>query len=583
MADAVFGVPAISTKAEPAFEVIARREQVLSEAAQVGDNCSQSSVQRAINRQNSVLSRNHSGSQDNKLLQGEPAQFGGNELWTGHTDHVPVVSSKAEVIARREQVPSEAAQVVNNRSQSSVQRAISRQNNVLSHNHYSSQDNNLLQGEPAQFGGNELWTGHTAHVPVISPKAESTSEVIARREQLPSVAAQVGNNHSQSSVQRAISRQNSVLPQNHYGSQDNRVFQGEPARFGSNELLTYQTSHVPVISPKVNPSFEVVSQRKQVSSEAAQPADNRLQSSVQRAVGRQNSSLSQITPEPKEWQKIPELPITVMRNSESVYSQENTANSVDLIPEIISAKQEDVFQHNSLPFAVSQEPQHGYPAISSNNITNGESGNSIHSNSFASLLMRSAIISPERATQRIHASLGQHQPSIQSSNSRAIARKIDYTLNGNTSRPVQPVDLHVLRLSPRANLFSGGEESFTSPTTRTLPIEQGDSLYSDRTMDRATHLPLSKPYVVQRKTALSGGYTAEVDGSGYLQRQEVNNTGAPPPSTALVQDDETAGSVSGKSNSNALSTDDIVDKVWRKLMRKLVSEQERTGGSNRWA
>jgi hypothetical protein len=346
--------------------------------------------------------------------------------------------------------------------------------------------------------------------------------------------------------------------------------------------LTYQTNQVPVISPKANPSFEVVAQRKQESSEAAQPADNRLQSTVQRAVGRQNSSLSQITPEPKVWHKIPELPITVMRNSESVSSRENTANSVELMPEIISAKQEDVFQPNSSPLAISQEPQHGYPEISSNN-TNGESGNSIHSNSFASLLMRSAIISPERATQRIHASLGQHQPSIQSSSSRAIARKVDYTLNGNTSRPVQPADFNFLRLSPRANLFSGGEESFTPATLRTSPVEQGESLYSDRTMDRATHLPLSKPYVVQRKTTVSGGYAAEVDGSGYLQRQEVNNTGAPLPSAALVQADGTAGSVSGKSNSNALSTDDIVDKVWRKLMRKLVSEQERMGGSNRWA
>ena len=120
-------------------------------------------------------------------------------------------------------------------------------------------------------------------------------------------------------------------------------------------------------------------------------------------------------------------------------------------------------------------------------------------------------------------------------------------------------------------------------TTRTSPIEQGDSFYSDRAMDRATHLPLSQPYVVQRKTALSGGYAAAGDGSGYLQRQEINNTGAPPSSTTLVQIGETAGSVSGKSDSNALSTDDIVDKVWRKLMRKLVSEQERMGGSSRWA
>ena len=87
MADAVSGVPVISPKAEPSSEVIARREQISSEAAQPGNNRSQSSVQRAISRQNSVLSQNNYGSQDNNVFQGEPAQFGGNEHWTGHTAH----------------------------------------------------------------------------------------------------------------------------------------------------------------------------------------------------------------------------------------------------------------------------------------------------------------------------------------------------------------------------------------------------------------------------------------------------------------------------------------------------------------
>jgi hypothetical protein len=50
-----------------------------------------------------------------------------------------------------------------------------------------------------------------------------------------------------------------------------------------------------------------------------------------------------------------------------------------------------------------------------------------------------------------------------------------------------------------------------------------------------------------------------------------------------MQTGETAGSVTGKPDSNASSTDDVVEKVWRKLMRKLTLEQERMGGSNRWA
>ena len=85
MADAVSGVPVISPKAEPSSEVIARREQISSEAAQSGNNRSQNSVQRAISRQNSVLSQNNYGSQDNNVFKGEPARFVGNELWTGHT------------------------------------------------------------------------------------------------------------------------------------------------------------------------------------------------------------------------------------------------------------------------------------------------------------------------------------------------------------------------------------------------------------------------------------------------------------------------------------------------------------------
>jgi hypothetical protein len=268
-----------------------------------------------------------------------------------------------------------------------------------------------------------------------------------------------------------------------------------------------------------------------------------------------------------------------MRNSESVFSQENTANSVELKPEIISARPDDGYQPNSSPSAVSQERQHGYPSISANNNTNGESGNSIHSNSISSLLMRSAIISPTRTTYLIQASLGQQQPTIQSPIRHAVARKSGDTLGGNSTRPVETSDLNVLTLSSRANLFTSGEESFMPGTTRVSPIEQGDSFYSDRAMDRAVHLPLSQPYVVQRKTALSGDYAAAGDGAGYLQLQEVNNTGALTSNATSVQ---TPSSVSGKSDSNALSTDDVVDKVWRKLMRKLVSEQEKMGGSRRW-
>jgi hypothetical protein len=301
-------------------------------------------------------------------------------------------------------------------------------------------------------------------------------------------------------------------------------------------------------------------------------------SSVQRAVDRQNGSLSQITPEPKIWNQMPELPTTATGNIESVYKPLYADNSGELGPKRISAKQEGAYQLNTSPLAYSQGHQNGYPAISSNN-RNGESGNSVHSNNISSLLMRSTIMSPTRTTYRIQPSLGQQQSLLQSPIRRAIARNSDHTLVGKSTRPVETTNLNVLTLSPRANLFSGGEESFISRTTWTSPIEQGDSFYSNRAVD----LPLSQPYMVQRKAALSGDHAVTGDSSGYLQRQEINHMGTSFPQATLVQAGETAGSTSGKSDSNALSTDDIVDKVWRKLMRKLVSEQERMGGSNRWA
>jgi hypothetical protein len=136
-------------------------------------------------------------------------------------------------------------------------------------------------------------------------------------------------------------------------------------------------------------------------------------------------------------------------------------------------------------------------------------------------------------------------------------------------------------LPSRANLFSVGGEGLIPATTESSRIVQRDSFYRDRTMDRSMQLPLSRPYVVQRKTVLSGDHAAG-EGSDYLQRQEVNNTGALPAPATLMQTGETAGSVTGKPDSNASSTDDVVEKVWRKLMRKLTLEQERMGGSNRW-
>ena len=243
MADAVPGVPVIGPKAEPSSEVIARREQISSEAAQSGNNRSQNSVQRAISRQNSVLSQHNYGSQDNKVFQGEPARFVGNELGTGHTAHFksPLVTinrkislssgSRFEGLGLGRKI---TGRTVGTLSQEGFAADIIPASAVPK---FAPQEHDYPDSKTVPMAD------AVSGVPVISPKAEPSSEVIARREQISSEAAQSGNNRSQNSVQRAISRQNSVLSQNNYGSQDNKVFQGEPARFGGNELWTGHTAH----------------------------------------------------------------------------------------------------------------------------------------------------------------------------------------------------------------------------------------------------------------------------------------------------------------------------------------------------
>ncbi|MFZ2168858.1 MAG: hypothetical protein WAW61_04380 [Methylococcaceae bacterium] len=763
---------------ESAFEIVARQQQILSGTAQPGNNPAQSTVQRAVSRQNNVFN----DSRDNNVVNGEPARFNSNTLWTGHTAHfssppvtanpkfslssgkrfeglglgrkivdrsartlsqqgfaadfmparsitkfapqkydypesktvpmadavseIPSVSPKAEPSSEkitRQQISFESPQSRNNHAQSSMQRAIRRQNNVF----HEPRGNNEVRRNQIQFFGNQPGTGHTDHFssplitinrkfslpsgnrfeglglgrkiaertlgtlsqqgfaadfipasaiaklaplehsypgsktapivnsasrfPAISPKAEPSSEMKAWQQQIsPEAAVSLGDNRLQSSVQRAVSRQNSVFPQNQYQHLENNVVTGEPLRFFGNQPWTRHTDHfssplitinrkfslssgnrfeslglgrkiaghtvgtlsqhglaadfIPaspvtkfaplehnfpasktapmtdgisettVISPKAEPSSEIIARQQQISSDTVQSETNHSQSSVQRAVDRQSSGLSQITTKPGTWDKASEL---------------------------VSAKRENVYQLNTSSLADNQEHQRDYPMIPSNSI-NRESGIPIDSNNISSLLMRSTIISPVKRTNQVQASSSQQQLSISSPLRRAAARKNDYMLRNNSIRPIETGDLNALTWLSRSNLTSSRMKSIMPGTTPTSPIEQKSPFSSDHAMDRTMHLPLSQPFVVQRKTVLSGDHVAG-DGSDYLQRQEVNNTGALPAPATLMQTGETAGSVTGKPDSNASSTDDVVEKVWRKLMRKLTLEQERMGGSNRWA
>jgi hypothetical protein len=201
------------------------------------------------------------------------------------------------------------------------------------------------------------------------------------------------------------------------------------------------------------------------------------------------------------------------------------------------------------------------------------------------LQMRSAIIPPIRIANQVQRSLD-HQPySFQNPIQRAIGRNRQNELEGIATRPSENTALNFLTLSssPRINLFSNDLESSLPATIPQSSSTQGDSFYSSQAVNNSIHFPLSQPYVVQRKATSSEGYAASEAGSNYLQRLESINTGVPSSPVNLANANDIAGSVTGKSDSDALSTEDVVDKVWRKLMRKLVSEQERMGGSNKWA
>ncbi|MDD5320655.1 MAG: hypothetical protein PHD43_08620 [Methylococcales bacterium] len=766
-ADAVSGVPAISLKAEPSSEIIAREQQISSAAAQSGNNRSQSSVQRAISRHTGLLCQTHYEPRDNNVFKGEPSRFAGNELWTGNTlyfaspfvtvnrkfslpsgnrfvglglgrkiagrivgtlsqpgyaadfippsaitklallEHynadsktapradavsgVPAISLKAEpsseIIAREQQISSAAAQSGNNRSQSSVQRAISRHTGLLCQTHYEPRDNNIFKGEPSRFAGNELWTddhthyfaspfvtvnrkfslssgsrfegfglgrkiagltegtlsqpGYTADfipasaitklallehynadsktapradavsgVPVISRKAEPSFNNIGRQEQTSSEFTQSSKNRAPSSMQRAISRHTGVLSQQHNESRDNHVFKGGPARFVSNELWTDDHTHyfaspfvtvnrkfslssgsrfegfglgrkiagltegtlsqpgyaadfipastvkkfaplkyynadsktvpradavsgVPIISAKAEPSSGIIARQQQILSGAVPAGTNRAQSSVQQAVEKQHSGAVDRSFQPGMLDMRLDLK-TALRSIE--------------------------------PGSRHHDSMRGYANIAP------ISGESTYFYAVDPLLRGSGISSPIKV-----------KPLVQ----MLLSRQFKDTVSKKDSDDQR--DLTVRRAESgdfsrtRANSFSTDAGNLTSGTVRPAAIEHREFFYREQAIDSAMRLPLAPHSSVQRKVSVSGEHPVAGEIPADLQRQDISNSSLLTSPAASTQKAEAAGAEMGKSDSDSVSSDDIADKVWRKLMRKLASEQERMGGSSRWA
>lgn len=171
--------------------------------------------------------------------------------------------------------------------------------------------------------------------------------------------------------------------------------------------------------------------------------------------------------------------------------------------------------------------------------------------------------------------------------SRIVSRKSDHAHRDSVARHSEAADLKFTSLPvvlpARANVFSNVAGNLTPGTSQPLSIGREESFYGDRAIDSAMHLPLVQPFGIQHKTAVSSEPATAGDIPGYLQRQNASNDSAMAVLAAPTGTGETVSTQTGRSESNSLSTDDVVDKVWRKLMRKLVSEQEKMGGSSRWS
>ncbi|NOS89431.1 MAG: hypothetical protein HOP34_13005 [Methylococcaceae bacterium] len=104
---------------------------------------------------------------------------------------------------------------------------------------------------------------------------------------------------------------------------------------------------------------------------------------------------------------------------------------------------------------------------------------------------------------------------------------------------------------------------------------------AEKSTTELLRMPLSNPVTAQPVVTISellaNGY------GSYLQQLAVPNDKPLNFAGNVSPTSQTAQTQTAPTTEQNLSTEELVDKVWRKLMRKLAAEQERTGGCNRWA
>ena len=93
-------------------------------------------------------------------------------------------------------------------------------------------------------------------------------------------------------------------------------------------------------------------------------------------------------------------------------------------------------------------------------------------------------------------------------------------------------------------------------------------------------LPLAENFNIQLNMGQS--VVQKEENTNMLYRQETADFSSDNLLVGGAAVSETEEAKASESEATQPSADELVDKVWRKLMRKLVVEQERIGGSAKW-
>ncbi|WP_292986909.1 hypothetical protein [Nitrosomonas sp.] len=559
MADSDFELAAINAKAEPSSGLNTRQQQISTEAGRSGSNRLQNPVQRAIVRQDSGLAQKHYESRDNNIYKGKAAAFSRSAPGAKHTSHfasplehsyhgrktvsvavsdsgLSAINAKAELSSemntRQQQISTEADRPGSNRLQSLLQRAIVRQDSGLAQKHYEFRDNNIYKGKTAAFSRNAPGAKHISHF--VSPlvtvsrkfalSSDSKFEGLGTGRKIAEDMAGVSSEQGPVGGLKPVSAIAKFFPPDDHNYVDDKMVS-----------VADSDSGLSAISTKAEPSSGLNVRQQQILTEVGRLENNLSQSSMQRAVARQNN-IPADRPRPAQsgmWDMRLNLK-TALRKIEPGYKLDDSVRrSANIVSRYGENTRFDIV-----------DP----------------------------LLTRSVASSSKKINPLFQVSLGrQLQDTVSRKNSHGHGQRDITTRHVEASEfsPVRAISF----VTVAGNLTPG---TIQQPSSNELSE-------SAQAINSAMRLPLAQPIGIQRKSAVSVEQRAAgVDMPGYMQRV-ASNDNAVAELAAPIQAAETASTQTDRSKSNSSSTDDIVDKVWRKLMRKLVSEQEKMGGSSRWA